>query len=802
MIFSRDLQHIYLRLAQKLRQAYDKLSLERVQALARYGLLQLILVRLMQVSSDEAHAILISFVPDELDIPALLPLLAECDALLPNDCFDADSLTCLMSDVIGRVYEQSLAYHLVDYGQGLTLWIDQSLRQRAGAYYTPTVVVKFLVERTVGGVIQRIKDEVETLLLEGHYQAAQISIDRLKMIKVLDITCGSGIFLLTACDILTRAYCWWNECVQAFADEHASFFVETGLRKCLFPAQTILHHCIFGIDRDPQAVAIARLNLSLYAVGAQFIAPAPVIVGDEAGAMNWAPTTLQYNVVVADALDASVDIDALLGEGAQLRIILGNPPWGADMSFYEKGCLSGFALARGQYDSYELCIECATRCLRRGDVLGLVVPDSLLQLPEHAPLREYLLRSYELDTLVKLGEGVFEGVFRGAVVFSATRNEQTATDHRVQCRIVVKQERHDILLAGHSQDGMVLAGHPQAGGAQDAPTMIRGRCLSPIQTLLDRSGTCITQSRFSHNKGGVFDLFTSDEDEQIMRRVEQHALNWRNVLRTGRGVEIAKTGAILACSVCGSWQNIPRKQKNGSYAQGVCVNPMCANRIDYEMCQHATMIMPVPMGDCTQPIIVGEHLNRYQVLTVRYLDLTKGMYVRYKTPDLYSGEKLLIRKTGRGIYATIDKTGAYTNQVVFIFKLKQERPQEQQQLRLSYMLGVLNSRMMLYYYYKSLGDIEWKSFPYMTQDTIMGLPVREIDFSDVRQSYLHDRIADLVDVVIACNKPPDAQTDNEIEVLVRQLYGVDSQDMSRRIDAELECIGTYGSLLGRRRDQL
>src|SRR5579863_2425566 len=245
VVFTHDMQHAYLRLAQKLRGVYHQLSLEDTRTLTRYGLLQFILMRLLHVSHNDAHAVLLSFAPDEQDLSLLVPLLADCDALLPDDCFTSDSLTYLMSDLIGRVYEQSLAYHLVDHGQGLELYIDQSLRQREGSYYTPTVVVAFLIERTVGRVVQHIKDEVETLLLGGQYQTAQAAIDRLKTIKVLDITCGSGVFLLAACDVLTRAYCWWNERLQVLANEHTSFFLETGLRKCLFPAQTILQHCIF-----------------------------------------------------------------------------------------------------------------------------------------------------------------------------------------------------------------------------------------------------------------------------------------------------------------------------------------------------------------------------------------------------------------------------------------------------------------------------------------------------------------------------------------------------------------------------
>src|SRR5207245_17361 len=78
---------------------------------------------------------------------------------------------------------------------------------------------------------------------------------------------------------------------------------------------------------------------------------------------------LSTNVLAADALYPPPDIDTLLGPQAQRRIILGNPPWGADLSVYAS-YLSGFELAKGQYDSYELFIERATQCLRPGDSLG------------------------------------------------------------------------------------------------------------------------------------------------------------------------------------------------------------------------------------------------------------------------------------------------------------------------------------------------------------------------------------------------------------------------------------------------
>lgn len=185
-------------------------------------------------------------------------------------------------------------------------------------------------------------------------------------------------------------------------------------------------------------------------------------------------------------------------------------------------------------------------------------------------------------------------------------------------------------------------------------------------------------------------------------------------------------------------------------------------------------------------------------------DVKEWVYygIKYKSPSLYNGEKLLVRKTGRGIYATIDTKGAYTTQVVYLFKLRYDRQKRYEKLRLGYFLGVLNSRMMLYRYYKTLGDIEWKSFPYMTQRTIMSLPIKCIDFTNVRQTYFHNQIADIVDGVIASGRPPSSEIDEKIEQLVRELYGVNTPAFNTLIEVELKRIGQLGSLLGSSEEDL
>jgi hypothetical protein len=100
--------------------------------------------------------------------------------------------------------------------------------------------------------------------------------------------------------------------------------------------------------------------------------------------------------------------------------------------------------------------------------------------------------------------------------------------------------------------------------------------------------------------------------------------------------------------------------------------------------------------------------------------------------------------------------------------------------RLEYLLGVLNSRLMMYRLSTLFGETEWRSFPYVTQKTVQQLPIRAIDFSQPREARLHDEIADRVAAVLATGRPPSTHDDCQIEILVMQLYGI-TRSMCRRI---------------------
>ena len=123
-------------------------------------------------------------------------------------------------------------------------------------------------------------------------------------------------------------------------------------------------------------------------------------------------------------------------------------------------------------------------------------------------------------------------------------------------------------------------------------------------------------------------------------------------------------------------------------------------------------------------IYVGENVRRYKVDGANYIRKNiEG--INYKNEDLYTPPKMLIRKTGLGIYCAIDYTGSVTSQTVYILKYKDN----QQKVPLEYYLALINSRVVYYFYLKVYGENEWKSHPYLTKKIIYTLPVRPFEDS-------------------------------------------------------------------------
>ena len=140
---------------------------------------------------------------------------------------------------LGSVYEQVLEYEPAVSASGLALRPTSTERKTSGSFYTPRSVTEFLVRRALQPLVEnRSADEILEL-------------------RVLDPAMGSGAFLVAACHFLVE------QCERALVrDGQWSPGDLTAIDRATL-RRRVAERCLYGVDRDPTAVQLARLSLWL-----------------------------------------------------------------------------------------------------------------------------------------------------------------------------------------------------------------------------------------------------------------------------------------------------------------------------------------------------------------------------------------------------------------------------------------------------------------------------------------------------------------------------------------------------------
>lgn len=382
------------------------------------------------------------------------------------------------------------------------------------------------------------------------------------------------------------------------------------------------------------------------------------------------------------AAASSILADTLALTGGELPhadAVITNPPWGGVLP-RSRGELraAGFELAKGQVDSWDLFVEWSVKHLPQGTTVAAILPDALFA-PEHTDTRRLLVRSTQLKVVARLGEGWFPGVYRGVAVVVYTVGAGNDSN-LVRC-VRLPHEARKRVLAG-SQDLAEAA-------ARVEELALQGQWLNDPDVPLSPS----VHSRESPRVGAI----------------ETHGGNWLSWVEPGRGIEMGKAGLLIRCCRCG--HHFPRPKAEPGPCK-VCGSADRWREVD------AVTFAKRPPGNEWAPLIVGEDVRRYEAVPSRWVRL--GLPgVNYKLSSLYAQPKLLVRKTGLGLQAAVDRTASYTTQVVFHFLPRACCPP----FALDYLQGVLCSRVLLAYHLRRSGETEWRSHPYVTPKTLARLPI-------------------------------------------------------------------------------
>ena len=335
-------------------------------------------------------------------------------------------------NVLGYVFERSIAEVEVIKAEIDGAVVDRTAtkRKRAGIFYTPEHITRYLVERTLGAYL-------------GDHP------DRLDAVKILDPACGGGAFLNQAHTFMKNAYAAKRAEIEA---------TEGGLRLrrdfasdwvCANDSALLRH--LYGVDLNEESVEITKLSLWLKTAKAT----EPL-------------QNLDANIRVGNSL---IDDPAVAGRHAftwdeefgdimaagGFDVIIGNPPW----VFARSGRLRqeekdyyyrSYAIANYQLNTYALFIERSYRLLRAGGRLGFIVPNTWLTIISFEPLRRFLLDKTADLQIINVYGRVFDEAHVDCCLLLLTKGSptevRTGEMHDLQVEKFVPLAPEDLTGAG------------------------------------------------------------------------------------------------------------------------------------------------------------------------------------------------------------------------------------------------------------------------------------------------------------------------------------------------------------------
>ena len=150
---------------------------------------------------------------------------------------------------LGSVYESLLELHPLLNTDAGTFQLTSAAgneRKTTGSYYTPSSLIQVLLDSALDPVIED--------RLKGKQDAAQQE-QALLDLKVCDPACGSGHFLIAAAHRIA------GRLAEVRASDNEPSPNET--RRAL---RDVIRHCIYGVDINPMAVELCKVNLWLESI--------------------------------------------------------------------------------------------------------------------------------------------------------------------------------------------------------------------------------------------------------------------------------------------------------------------------------------------------------------------------------------------------------------------------------------------------------------------------------------------------------------------------------------------------------
>lgn len=297
------------------------------------------------------------------------------------------SFSVLSSDILGRIYELFLSKRLAMVDGELRI-IDKPDNVDKDIVTTPHVIVKEILRQTMDDEISGMNDE------------------QILNLKCADIACGSGAFLLE----LYQQLC--DRLVDYYLQHDRSKLRHTNIDTYKLPFEIkrqLLVNCIFGVDKDFNAVEACKFGLLLKLLEDE----------DETTLSAFHPIlpVLDENIFFGNSLLETSDVPEEESEmvnpfdfgSLRFDFIVGNPPYmktediknitPEEYKLYPKKYESAYK----QYDKYFLFIQRAMQLLKEGGCMGYIVPSKFMKVGAGRNLRRLITGGKHLKAISSFG---------------------------------------------------------------------------------------------------------------------------------------------------------------------------------------------------------------------------------------------------------------------------------------------------------------------------------------------------------------------------------------------------------------
>ena len=382
--------------------------------------------------------------------------------------------------VLGHIFEQSITdiERLKSESRGEAP-PPVSRRKREGVVYTPDMVTRFLVERTIGFTLRERFDAAWEHHACDRDEAGQLQFWRahvamLRGFTIIDPACGSGAFLVAAFDALAAEYQRAAKALEGFG-EAIDFDI----------FDEIVTRNLFGVDLNAESVEITRLSLWL-----------------KTARRDHRLQNLENTIRVGDSLiddkeytsrpfDWRTAFPEAVDKGG-FDVVLGNPPYvrmefiKAVKPFLEKH----YVVAADRADLYAYFFERGVRLLKPGGRLGFISSSTFFRTGSGENLRKFLTDGVGIECVVDFGDlQIFEGVTTYPAILTLRKDDGAGPIPPIEGEGGSRSEPGGVMDPCESNepppDGLRPSTSPQGGGRAPA-TMLEYLVIDEIPQELGR----------------------------------------------------------------------------------------------------------------------------------------------------------------------------------------------------------------------------------------------------------------------------------------------------------------------------